>query len=471
MLFDTHVYGVFLAIVFYTFWLLHRHRTLGRIHLLAASYFFYACWNVAYLGLILFSTVLDHVLGRAIYAESRPGRRKLYLALSLIGNLGVLATFKYLLFLTANLNFLTGLFGLEPIVPLVDLLLPVGISFYTFQTLSYTIEIYQGKTTPRASFIDFALFVSFFPQLVAGPIVRASVFMPQLDTPRRLDRGDIGTGLFLIQKGLFKKIVIADFIGINLVDPVFLAPGAYSGLAVLLAIYGFRLQLYGDFSGYSDIAIGSARLFGFRLPENFRSPYKATSIPDYWRRWHITMSTWFRDFLFFPLGGSRGSQFRTCVNLVLTMALVGLWHGASWTFVAWGTYYGVLLAIWRLIKTPWAAVRERIHPALRIFLGWVLTLNLTSIGSLIFRAESMLHVRSLLSRFMQFDMGRGVSASCLLVLLLGYGLHLCPEGGKAWCGQTYRRWPAVAQAATLAALFVLISVLGLKGNPFYYFQF
>lgn len=472
MLFNTPQFGVFLFVVFFLYWMTRGNRAMRYSFLLACSYYFYMCWNVKYLGLILFSTLLDFILGRAIFEAPGVGRKKLYLTLSILGNLGVLGTFKYFNFFAENVNTLGSLIGLEPFAPHLSVLLPVGISFYTFQTMSYTIEIYKGKLEPCPNIIEFALFVSFFPQLVAGPIVRASEFIPQLDREPELSDNRISSGIYTIVKGLFKKMIIGDYIAILFVDKVFANPAAYGPLTILLAAHGFRLQIYGDFAGYSDIAIGSARLLGFDLPINFKAPYKATSFPDYWRRWHLTMAAWFRDFVYYPLGGSRKGNFRAYINLLLTMAAVGLWHGASWTFVSWGMFYGVILTITRFVNRRRKDTGPREQTLGQKAFGFLFVFNLLVIPNILFRAESMSDVGIMFQKMFSLSGWElDIPPTVLFVLVLGYGTHFLPELWKQKIEEYFCRAPALAQAVFVGALLGAFIILSFGGNPFYYFQF
>ncbi len=377
MLFASFDFLLFLIPVLLSFWAL-RDRPWGRTALLiGASYFFYMAsarppdgslptpWYFA--GLLVFSTVLDFVASRKIHAldpelevddparvERAKRTRKLWLVISLLGNLGLLGYFKYTNFLIGAFTDIANAMGAEWAAPFFDLALPIGISFYTFQSLSYTIDVWRRRLTPERSFWRFALFVVFFPQLVAGPIVRASEFLPQLHTRPGLRLGDIEEGLWRILKGLLKKVVLGDFVAVYFADLVFDAPQDYTSFENLLALYAFTLQIYADFSGYSDIAIGVAKLLGFEIPENFDRPYQATNLGEFWRRWHMTLSTWLRDYLFFPLGGSRGSQLRTYFNVWLTMFLVGMWHKASWNFVVYSNLHGAAM-----VYNRWQRLRAR----------------------------------------------------------------------------------------------------------------
>ena len=353
MLFNSIEFIVFLAVVLLGHFALIPRRLprLRKGFLLVVSYGFYMAWNPPFGLLLLFSTVLDFSVAQWMERAATPGRRKALLGLSLIGNLGVLGFFKYRDFVLETLYALFGaaLWPVQP--PALDLVLPIGISFYTFQTLSYAIDVYRGSQRAARSFLDFALYISFFPQLVAGPIVRSSVFLPQLRRAPRVATYDVEAALVRIGSGLVKKVVFADVLG-GYVDPVFSSPDTYGGLNLLLAVYAYAFQIYFDFSGYSDIAIGLARLFGYRIPENFDRPYLAASPREFWRRWHISLSTWLRDYLYVSLGGNRVPAVRVQLNLMITMLLGGLWHGANWNFVLWGGFHGFLLSLQRAVPYP-----------------------------------------------------------------------------------------------------------------------
>ncbi|MEM6991860.1 MAG: MBOAT family O-acyltransferase [Myxococcota bacterium] len=388
MLFPTFDYLLFLLPVLVVFWAI-AHRPVARVlWLLGASYFFYMAgpkttplptpWY--FVGLLGFSTVLDFVCGHQIHrhaadvssadpavAATARRTRNGYLVASLVGNLGLLGYFKYTDFFVATATDVAQALGLSWTAPSLPVILPLGISFYTFQSLSYTIDVWRGRLTPEPSFRKFALFVTFFPQLVAGPIVRASELLPQLHIRPRLSARRMEEGLFRIFKGLAKKVILGDWIAGHFTDAVFTNPDAYASPEIMLALYAFTVQLYADFSGYSDIAIGTARLLGFDIPENFDRPYQSRNLGEFWRRWHMTLSTWLRDYLFFPLGGSRGSTARTYFNLWLTMFLVGMWHyktGTSWNFVIYANLHGLAMLFNR-----WNRTRDRALPASRKLMG------------------------------------------------------------------------------------------------------
>ncbi|HVI00280.1 MAG TPA: MBOAT family O-acyltransferase [Enhygromyxa sp.] len=394
MLFASFDFLLFFVPVMLAFWALRNHPAARVLMLLGASYFFYMAgprppegeisppWYFA--GLLLASTVLDYVASLRIHKAS-PGlrssdateaqraklKRNTWLVISLVGNLGLLGYFKYAdFFMQATVDVieavLPGALG-TTVAPVIAPLLPIGISFYTFQSLSYTIDVWRERLTPETNFRRFALFVVFFPQLVAGPIVRANELLPQLQRRPQIRPDEIEWALFRIFKGLIKKVVLGDFIAIYLTDIVFDSPGDFTSLENLLALYAFTLQIYADFAGYSDIAIGTAKLLGFEIPENFDRPYQSRDVGEFWRRWHMTLSTWLRDYLFFPLGGSKGSKARTYFNLWLTMFLVGMWHGASWNFVIYSNLQGGAMLFNR-----WNRLRER--GPLRAMLLWGLAL-------------------------------------------------------------------------------------------------
>jgi len=469
MLFHSAQFGLFLLAVLALSSLLSGNRRARHLMLLAASALFYAAWNMRYLGLILFSTLVDYVIGGAIHRSTDQRRRRVLLGASITVNLGVLGLFKYYGFFVENLAALLDTVGLHTSLPMLHLLLPVGISFYTFQSMSYTIDIYRGRLEPRRSFIEFALFVSFFPQLVAGPIVRASQFLPQLDRWPGPDERRTSSGLYLVLKGLAKKVVIADLLGRLLVDPVFAAPAGHGFIWGLLAIYAFKFQIYNDFSGYSDIAVGCGRLLGYELPINFRSPYKAQSIREYWQRWHITLGSWFRDYLFYPLGGTRLGEARTQVNLLLVMGLVGLWHGAQWTFILWGLYYGVLMCL--------ARIRRRLFgpgPASPSAMGVVarvlLVFNLTAGAALLFRAPDLQAVRDLVAAPLTMA-GPRWGVDVLPLLLLAALLHFAPERWKEGAERIFVAMPPLLQGAVAALVIGLLASVSGAAAPYYYFQF
>lgn len=347
MLFNSFEFLAFLCIVLPVYFFL-KHLRRQNYWLLAASYFFYGCWDWRFLSLIVISTLNDYFCAKGIDRAQTPARRRIFLWLSIGVNLGILGFFKYYGFFVGSLTDLLGVFHITFHPKLLDVILPMGISFYTFQTMSYTIDVYQRKYPASHRFLDFALYVAFFPQLVAGPIERAHRLLHQIETPRCFSSTQFKEGCYLIYLGLFQKVFVADNLA-RIVNPVFAVNGDQNGALVLIAVYAFAFQIFCDFAGYTNIARGVAKLFGFELMLNFNLPYLAKNPQDFWRRWHISLSTWLRDYLYIPLGGSRLGPWRNLRNLVLVMALGGLWHGAAWTFVIWGLYHGLLLAGHRVI--------------------------------------------------------------------------------------------------------------------------
>ena len=475
MLFNSLDYILFLGIAVAGFWLLARHAQLRIIFVFVASCLFYMAWHPAYIVLILGSTVLDFAVGLRIHATNDPKARKRWLVVSLVANLGLLGLFKYFNFASQATADVLGLFfGIEiPNPPFLDVLLPVGISFYTFQTLSYTIDIYRRKLEPTRNFFQFAFFVTYFPQLVAGPIVRASQLLPQLQRKITLRDEQVTQGLFLIATGMVKKVVIADYLSVNLVDRVFDQPELYSAAEVVIALYGFTMQIYCDFSGYTDVARGSAKLMGLELPENFDRPYQSASPAEFWRRWHITLSTWLRDYLYFPLGGSRVGPLRAYWNLWLTMFLIGIWHGASWTFVVYAVLQSMAMVIHRFFyrrsgRTGDTVDSWQIH-AFKVF--WALQFVVFS--RILFRATSLQNAADITTRLGSgtFSVAQ-VSLGVWAMLLLTFAAHYTP---RRWFGSIelgFKSMPAPAQGVTLAALGFILSVVATSEVvPYIYFQF
>jgi D-alanyl-lipoteichoic acid acyltransferase DltB (MBOAT superfamily) len=385
----TSLHFVAFFVVIYALYRALPHRA-QNVMLLLASYYFYGAWDWRFLSLLLGSTVVDYFVGRYLGREARQRRRKAALVLSLLFNLGMLGFFKYFDFFEESLVELGALVGWQFHPFTLDVILPIGISFYTFMTISYVIDVYRRDIDPTSHPLDFALFVAYFPHLVAGPILRASLLLPQIARPRSVSPAQVSSGLWLIGWGCFQKMVVADNLA-PLVDTVFGASATPSGADVLVAAWAFAFQIYGDFAGYSNIARGTSRMMGIELNVNFRFPYFVISPQEFWRHWHISLSTWLRDYLYIPLGGSQHGRWRTHRNLMITMALGGLWHGAAWTFVLWGLYQGWVLVVARVIDR-WSSrlglvIREGVNLP-RLLAGFVM-FQVTCYGWLIFRAESM----------------------------------------------------------------------------------
>lgn len=382
MLFNSVSFFIFLVTVLIASAFLRKYLKKTEFwFLVLASAYFYGQWNWTYLILIYITIVSDYILGQKYYCSDKP-RKFLYLSLCI--NLGILGVYKYLNFILNSTNSIIETVGFSYAIPGVDLLLPVGISFYTFQSLSYMIDIHRGQLKPRRKLVDYALFVSFFPQLVAGPIVRATEFFKQLDEKRHFSFGMAQSGMMLIMLGLVKKVVFADNLAL-FADPVFSQPGNYDALMTLFAVYAFTFQIYFDFSGYTDIARGVAKLLGFTFPRNFMHPYVSLSFQDFWRRWHMTLSRWLRDYLYISLGGNRNGSYKTMRNLFLTMFLGGLWHGASWNFALWGVLHGLYLAVERFNNRRQIIHLNLKNPLWRIF-QWFIVFHLVCFAWIFFRS-------------------------------------------------------------------------------------
>jgi D-alanyl-lipoteichoic acid acyltransferase DltB (MBOAT superfamily) len=465
MLFNTiEFWAFFLPVLVFTHLLPRRGQ---NILLLVASYVFYGAWDWRFLSLIFLSTVVDYVVA----PMTRPGnpefRRKSAVLCSVVFNLGVLGFFKYCNFFVDTFAYL---FGIDTGFSLY-IVLPVGISFYTFQTMSYTLDVYRGKLEPVQSFLDFALYVAFFPQLVAGPIERGSRLIPQITHPREIIPERLESGVHLIAWGLFKKVIVADTLA-HLVNSVY-GSASPSGPEVYLATIAFAFQIYGDFSGYSDIARGTARLLGFELMLNFNLPYIAHNPADFWRRWHISLSTWLRDYLYIPLGGSRHGRLRTYRNLMITMVLGGLWHGARWNFVFWGVFHGAILALHRLFtekENAGAFGRIRIHPIIKVMVMFHLTL----IGWLLFRVENMQQLNLMVKGLLQLPNSVWTNVPAILQYMALPILLMLPYEILQWKMNDLEcinrlRWPW--RAIFFGLCIGMVIFLNRSTNvPFIYFQ-
>jgi alginate O-acetyltransferase complex protein AlgI len=443
--------------------------------LIAASLIFYAAWSVPLVSLIVISAIVDFTAAKLLGACEREQtrERKLVLAVSLAVNLGLLGYFKYAGFFLDNLH---AVFDLGPGARVVDVLLPPGISFYTFQTMSYTIDVYRGKIRPTTSFLRFFLYVSFFPQLIAGPIERAGHLLVQFDqaATRRFSVENLVSGAQMIIWGMFKKVVIADHCG-RLVDRVYADPGVYDGWSALVATYAFALQIYCDFSAYSEIARGSARIFGVDLMRNFDQPYLTGNITDFWRRWHISLSNWFRDYVYIPLGGNRRGKARTLANLTITMFLSGLWHGAAWTFVLWGLFHGLLLLLDAQVGKP---LRARLPDrAVARFGQWFVCFHLVVFGWILFRAESLeafvLVVGSIAGDLGALRSGGGGPSPMQLAFIAGTFGFVAMSALERRLRLLHRIWSSATASVVFAAvLIVLMLLLALPDGPtFIYFRF
>ncbi|MBP7390118.1 MAG: MBOAT family protein [Chitinophagales bacterium] len=451
------------------FYLVHKRHNLKIAYVILFSLFFYYRSSGIYFLLLVTSTIVDYTLANFIYKANSDAKKKAWLVFSLVLNLGLLGYFKYT-------NFLLEIFHTafnKPFNPL-EIFLPVGVSFFTFQSLSYTIDIYRNEIKPVNKITDYAFFVSFFPQLVAGPIVRARDFLPQINKQVFVSREMFGRAVFLIASGLFKKAIISDYISINFVDRIFDNPTLYTGLENLFGVYGYALQIYCDFSGYSDMAIGIALLFGYELCLNFNSPYQSSSITEFWRRWHISLSTWLRDYLYISLGGNRYGRLRTYINQFLTMLLGGLWHGAAFKFILWGMMHGVALGIDKLVKE---FVRFPDYKWIK-FLGIVLTFHFVCFCWIFFRADDMNNAMAVLSQiafhftpsvFIKFITGY---KNILWVMALGYFLHFVPQSVDQRARDFVTDLPLFYKVILTVAIIVLVVQFKSSAiQPFIYFQF
>lgn len=536
LIFTQLYFWVFFAVILVAYSFVYKHRAVRNAYLFFISLFFYYKTSGFYFVILLVSTLADFIIGKQIYRSKVQLNKKLWVSLSIAVNLFLLVYFKYAYFFA---DFISDAFGIELTVynyfswatnELVGtnfvwekILLPVGISFFTFQTISYSVDIYRGHIKPVNNILDFGFYVSFFPQLVAGPIVRASEFIPQLYKPYRLTKKDFGWGLFWVLNGLLKKMFLADYIAVNFVDRVFANPTSYSGFENMMALFGYSLQVYADFSGYTDIAIGIALWLGFRLPTNFNSPYKATSVANFWKRWHISLSTWLRDYLYIPMGGNRGGSFfsylmmfiiiffvsllastwivpiafaavllvvaviskfsvkfknwiDTNVNLMLTMLWGGLWHGASWNFVIWGGLNGIGLVVYKLWKkvSPWSDRSKWYNRAWGIFL----TLIFITFTRAWFRSETFDGAITMLQQIgTNFNLSivpEVVSSfsKVFVVMLGGYIIHWIPTSIK----DQYRHWFVgtsiwLKGLISVAVVFFIYQILSAELQPFIYFAF
>ncbi|WP_269514142.1 MBOAT family O-acyltransferase [Brevundimonas subvibrioides] len=466
MLFPTLAFGVFFLFVYFTAWSLDRENGRRKLFLLLASWFFYAQWDWRFVGLLIGSAVLNW--GVAVLIARRPADRRVWLVgLGVAGNLLILGFFKYYGFFVEQAGDLLTRFGWERDLPLLQVVLPVGISFFTFQGISYVVDVHRGKTPLAKSLLDVMLLMSFFPHLVAGPIVRASDLLPQFERVPRLTREMAAHGLLLIVWGLFKKTVIASELSVRLVDPVFFDPAAYGTLDLMAAVYGYAVQIYCDFSAYSDMAIGIAALLGYSFPRNFDQPYRASSMQEFWRRWHISLSSWLRDYLYVPLGGGRKGLVRSCLNVFLTMLLGGLWHGAAWTFVAWGALHGGVQVVERLGRSILGPGRG--PPA---WLGGLITFHIVCLGWILFRAESFPMAMEVVSGLGRWSPATMVTPFLLVLIVGGLAMHWLPpraaEGVAGWLKPA----PSLTMGLLLGAAILMVEAVRPDGvAPFIYFQF
>jgi len=457
-------------------WALTRWRTAQKLFLLLASYVFYTRWDPKLFALLFGVSVVDWAIGRAIERAASARARRAWLVAGVLANVSLLGTFKLYDFFRASIASIAAFLGLSAHLPLLELFLPVGISFYTFQGIAYLVDVHRGEAVRAPPLLDFLLFMAFFPKLLAGPICRSRELLPQIMAPAPVAIPDPSRAVVLIVSGLFKKMVLASFLATSMVDDAFLMPRDYSSLELVVAVYAYTAEVYLDFSGYTDLARGLALLLGFELPENFRYPYAATNIGDFWKRWHITFSRWLRDYVYFPLGGSRRSRARTYLNLVITFAVCGIWHGSKWTFVIWGVCHGLGLAVYKasldlrrdLGRAPngpprwwWAAA------------GWFATLAFCAFIRVFFKASDMALAGEFFSGLARLTVrGRGIDLTVVLVTAFAIAMNFVGRPIFERCVRLHARIPAVARPVAWVAVGVLM--LATKTHdvaPYIYFGF
>ncbi|GMU58763.1 MAG: alginate O-acetyltransferase [Myxococcaceae bacterium] len=471
MLFHSVQFLVLLAVTFALYWAVAQSKVARLSVLLVASVVFYAAWDVRPLAIFVWYAAVNTLFTAAFRRWTGKGARKALLTLTVVNHLAVLGLYKYADLFLSTWGWLGEVTGAWKPPALLHLLLPVGLSFVAFQAISYAVDVYRGHVEPKYGFFEQLVFKLFFPQLVAGPIVRADALLERFDMVPWLTVEAGSRGLYRIAMGIAKKLLVADVLAVGLVDPVFANPGGYTSAECAVATFAYTFQIYFDFSAYSDIAIGAAALFGFQLPENFNKPYRATSLFEFWNRWHISFSTWLRDYFYIPIGGNRVSKVKVLRNLFLVMALGGLWHGADWKFLLWGAIHGVLLVLWRLWW--WAAGKPQRAAVLRATLGFVVTMFCVVFARVFFRAQDMAHATAMFEQLVKFTPGlANVSALVWVMLALAVASHYVPDGLWTRLGEWFTWMPAPARAVVLIALGLLIKrVASIEAQPYIYFQF
>ena len=469
MLFNSLEFAIFFITIFILYWILpHKFR---KYLLIAASILFYMSWSVPFVSLLFISAYVDYYCSAAILKTESSIKKKIYVLISLIVNLSLLGFFKYTTFLFENVNSFFDFLNIDYSCPVWNIILPLGISFYTFQTMSYTLDVYRGEKKTAKNLADFFLYISFFPQLIASPIVRASEFLEQINPIKKINTKDIHNGLNLIFIGLIKKVLFADNIS-KIVEDFFSSPLQYNSISAWIGVYAFAFQIYFDFSGYCDIAIGCARLLGFNLPKNFDIPYKAHNMRDFWRRWHITLSTWLRDYLYISLGGSRCSELKVYRNLLITMVLGGLWHGASWNFVIWGLYLGIILSITRYIElSKTFEIIRKIEFKGRKLILIIINFHLVCVSWVFFRAESLKISLTIIKKmfFVNSDglfFGKSMSLALFVFLMIYYIFYIIFENKI----QNLLKVKLFVIIFYFSALILLV-LLSRISQEFIYFQF
>ncbi|HXQ19449.1 MAG TPA: MBOAT family O-acyltransferase [Acidimicrobiales bacterium] len=474
MLFPTVDFAIFFAIAFTVNWLLNPHPVAWKLATIALSYFFYSWWDWRFVLLLATSTALAHGGALGIAAARSDRLRKLALGLSCLGLLGLLGYFKYYGFFAVNVDNSLDHLGLHHLIPLVQPTLPVAISFFTFMALSYVIDVYR-RQIEVARPIDLAVYLSFFPHLIAGPIVRGGELLPQIRRRRDAEHIDFARAIWMIMGGLFKKVVVSSYLATSIVQPVFGAPNQHSGLEAIFAAWGYAVQIYCDFSGYTDIAIGLALLLGFRFPINFNAPYTARNLQDFWRRWHITLSRWLRDYLYIPLGGNRGSRWFTARNIMITMVLGGLWHGANWTFIIWGALHGAAQVVGHLRREN--RIARGLPPVAdgpgRVWWQRFWTFQYVCLGWVFFNASSFSNAMSVLGRvFASWGPSPLVTPLLLITIAFFVAVQFVPADAVTRMEGVFSRQSAAAQVSALGLALLVITTLGPTGvAPFIYYKF
>lgn len=469
MSFQSLHFLLFLALVFALNRSLLGRPGARKNMLLVASYYFYACWDWRFLGLVLLMTLVNFIAGRAIATCASTTRKRAWLAVAVAVCIGTLAYFKYQGFLVAHTAELLDAAGLASDEAMLRILLPIGISFYTFQSLSYTLDIYRGASQPTSSLRDFALFVAFFPTILSGPITRSRQLLPQLEQPLPDSLRRAEEGLVLMVRGFLKKVVFADVLAVHLVNPAFASPADYAPAFLLVALYAYTFQIYMDLSAYTDIARGAAKLLGFELPENFDRPYQAVSVSNFWQRWHITMSGFFRDYLFFGLGGSRHGN--VYFNLYVTFLAIGLWHGFGLNFVVYGSIHGIAVCIerWRRRRAPARAASSALAARM---VGILITFHIVVFSRVLFRAPDLTSAAEYIIAMLTPRTGaEPFTALGVAVLLAAFVLHYLPQSMFAAATVGYRRLHTLCQGAVLAAVVLGLLALSPYRVPFVYFQY
>jgi alginate O-acetyltransferase complex protein AlgI len=470
MLFPTIEFAIFFLVVFTVSWQMKDKSGARKFFLVAASYFFYAYWDWRFTFLLFGCTLANYLFAIAIDIAEKPGMRKAILVVACVIDLCMLCFFKYFGFFIVSFSNLLLQFGIRIEIAVLNMVLPIGISFFTFQALSYVIDVYRGKLRASRSFLDILFFKSFFPQLIAGPIVRAVDFLPQIKNAFLPLHIDSGRPFILIISGLFKKMIIAHYLSTLFVDPVFANPKAFSALELLLGTYAYAVQIYCDFSAYSDMAIGLAALLGYDFPENFNLPYSAVSIRDFWRRWHITLSTWLRDYLYIPLGGSKKGKLRTAFNLLITMLLGGLWHGAAWKFVIWGFIHGAGQALERFVFRIDPDKKRRFFP--RMLMVFI-TFHFVCFAWIFFRAQSLQIAFEYLISFGNIGASPTLLSPFVVMLLcVGLGSQFVPKSLRERFRSAFGNIPVPVKGIVLGSSIILLGAMASDGvAPFIYFQF